>query len=188
MKLLTSLLAGDTAAFEKLCSIYSETVRSMVKAFIARNPSSSHLKDDLISEGVLAVVNTLRTLQETQESPEDLKLYMGTAIWHGFLLGVENEQTIRSPLKKRKYYKSEFEKVKQSPHELNEIADREYADLNELMDSLNAACRNDTEQMVIGMRSEGMSDRQIAHATGYSESTVCRMRQRVEQRFHEGNS
>lgn len=183
MKLLQSLLTGDEAAFEKLCSVYSEKVRSMARSFVARNSASAHLKDDLISEGVLAVVTTLRAWQAQPATvAENVEGYIATAIRNGFLSAVENEQTIRTPVKRR----GGESKFKQANHDLDEVPESEHCDPEELMEGLRACCNDDIEFAVLQMRLEGLNDDAIARCLRVSESTVRRLRLRVHKRYTEG--
>lgn len=187
VKLFDSLLAGDETAFEKLCSIHGDHVRSMARTFVARNPSSAHLKDDLVSEGVLAVVAALRFIQSNQDGTtvESLEGYLTTSIRNAFLTLVENEQAIRFPLKKRKALKYELQKVKQTPFDMVDVPAAEPSDLDDLMQGFLSVCVTDQERTLVEMRANGHVDQSIARCLGCSITTVQRMRWRIEERFNE---
>lgn len=181
---------GDTDAREKMIQSNMGLVISKVDHFLAFLPKFRHLRDDMISNGFIGLVEAVNKMAADGfidgANPTGL---MGICIQHRLGKTIESEETIRVPArtKKRKQGTKDQITVPQSVSFTDEAAEEEFSydprHMRDLRETLEACCENETELEILRLREEGYVDREIAERLGLPLTTTYVLRRTMYARF-----
>jgi len=125
------------------------------------------LKEDIRSEGVLALIKAVDTLLKGTHKEDGNSLgYISVAISRGMGIFVDDE----------------LKKSNAVPFE-DTASGVSSASLLELWDTLNSICQSEEERNIIEMRSFGYTDSQIAEVLDLPQTTVSQLRRELYDRF-----
>jgi len=127
-------------------------VRSQARVFLNINRTNGHLKDDLVSEGYLALTNVCEMIRETRDVGIANMNYVAKCVWNSFIMCVRNEQTIKPP-------KSHYEYLKRHTLEDDMLVDLNHESLEQIIDDM---ALDDFESHVLSGKLAGYSVSRIA--------------------------
>jgi DNA-directed RNA polymerase specialized sigma24 family protein len=153
----------------------------LLDRFLAKNPTLRHLHDDLKSEGMLALTQAVNENKPTAS----LNRYIRKA----FIIAVNNESTIRIPIRTLSRYAKEGEPIVQPTKETSlewtdSVNDPDPRPLIDLWDELLACCETEVDKSILTMRRDGYKDEDIAPALEIQVSTVHFLRGQIQKRFN----
>lgn len=169
---------GDDKARDDLILGYARLVLAKVGTWITLFPQVSHLSDDMVSEGLLAVTKAVDILiREGDPSEGSLCSYIHTAIINNIGHFLEDEVTIHIP-------RTADDGPVAIPVDDFDLAapDAGYA-MVDLMDTLHASCETPLEREVLDLRMKGYSDQEIADQLDISRASVQFYRAEITNRF-----
>ena len=161
--LIEQLLTGDRSARDKLIEINQPLVRTTVERLLNVWVSCRHLRNDLISEGMLILIETIGKEIERLEAGgtrRPLQNYLITAL----------RRRLIDELEKQASHYQVHQYVKASEHALaaedpifTQIEDREF---------LLSLCESKREREILTLFLEGRNQVDISKETGYTENVV----------------
>lgn len=169
-------------------------VISKVDTFLKLLPGFSHLRDDMISNGFVGLVEVVNQMASEgfvdNANPTGLmslriQSYLGKTI--------EGEQTIRVPARTQKRKQGTKDEITTPAREFTNYTEEEMEEaftydpraMHDLRETLDACCESDAERTIIRMREEGYVDREIAEVLGLPLTTTYVMRRTLYARFLE---
>jgi len=191
-ELYRCVMAGDEQARRQMIEDNMALVSSKVNAFIREHPEAANLRDDLRNAGYIGLVQAVNAMDK-HDNPDNPNPtgYLSIAIHREIKRLADSEAVISVPDRTQRDARKENRQIKapavqqgipQSFADRRQDAQQELMDLRELLDS---CCESDDERMILRMREDGHSDRQIANALGLSHTTTYMMRRELERRFDE---
>jgi len=191
-----STIAGRTpspgwAAREKMIHSNMGLVISQADHFLVFLPQFKHLRDDLISNGLVGLVDAVNKMSEEVPgaNPTNLmSLSINSALGHA----VQKEETIHIPNTTKRRRKKEGQPIK--PHErvtsfddsnMDQMFSYDPRPMRNLRETLDSCCENETEREILRLREEGHVDREIADILDLPLTTTYVMRRTMYARFLE---
>ena len=177
--------AGDREAMDRMIEGNMSLVIDKVDRFVAVHRDAEHLRDDLISEGFVALTTAVNKMAEAgpRESPNPTGLishHIGrrlqdavTQVGFGASArtvsrGVETPKLVSLP--------DEFDAPSRAADPIAML---------ELRDTIQACCESREDKVIIRMRESGSTDAEIAERLNTSVASIYRMRQAIYERFLE---
>jgi RNA polymerase sigma factor (sigma-70 family) len=158
-------------------------VRRALTHFLIRNRKDKYLKDDLLSEGCLAVVRKLRDIEAGKIAPQNVTAYLRRTLANVFSNMAAAQRNIVSP--KGRVARRDRERLPQTEdaylEEVPEKYDRDAA--WHLRDTIDACCESDTELQIVALRAEGYTQAEVAGITGISQAGINALLARIEKRL-----
>lgn len=190
--------AGDKAARDQMIEANVGMVISKVEHFLAFLPRYRHLRDDLISSGMVGLVEAVNLMAsgEKVDEPNPTGLIGLRIQWAIGTNTLESDETIRVPTRSRKRNRvpekaislsEEFSKTL-SPAEMKKVSKMLSYDPRRMLDlreTLDACCENEMEREILRLREEGYVDREIADILDLPLTTTYVMRRTMYARFLE---
>lgn len=171
---------GDDSARERMILGYTKLVLSKVATWVTLFPQVSHLSDDMVSEGLLAVVKSVDVLIKEGDPDEGSPTaYVHTSIINNIGHFLEDEMTIRIP-------RTAEDGPTAIPVDDYDLAVPAHEDgalaAIDLMDSFEAACVTQQDRDILHLRIKGYTDQEIANQLGLCRSVVQLNRQEFIER------
>ena len=162
--LVEAILAGDPNAINRFIEGNMALVTVKVEAFLAKWPQYAYLRDDLLSEGFLALTRAAHELGKEVETfnPQGL---IGTAVNNALIDLVRKEKGV--PLTK------DIE-TSLLVDPISEI---------ELKVDLQALCKGEKDRRIIEMREQGYSHDEIGREVNLCKGNVTRRLQALNARY-----
>lgn len=164
--LFDSIIRGNKAA-QRLVEGNMAYVVNKVIRFLDEHPGFGYLKDDLVSEGFFVLTRLANTLKEVGEDGFSPQALISVSLRNAFLdmIGKEREVPLTDVI------------VDNLKYDTTPTTDMR-------LDIL-ACCLNGTEERIVQLRCEGLTDHRIALLLGMSVRHVGRLRQEIFGRFQE---
>lgn len=167
-------------------------VIAKVDTFLKLLPGFSHLRDDMISNGFVGLVEAVnRMVNEEFVNGANPTGLMAVCIQSHFGKTIEAEQTIRVPTRTQKRKKSKGIDLSPPAREFSDYSEEEMEEaftydprnILDLRETLDACCETDEDRKIIEMREQGYVDREIAEVLGLPLTTTYVMRRTIYARF-----
>jgi RNA polymerase sigma factor (sigma-70 family) len=190
--LFARLMAGDNDVRKKLIETNMVLAENAAEKYVLSRPGVKHLKDDLISDGYLALVKAVDAIKKSQ--PTNVSAYLNAAINHAINLEADNNESQIKCSSKRRF------KSGAVPHKIGTISPNIEGDIpipekrdsgvglveaDNLMNELFACCTNDQERAIVYLRSRGKKNTQIAKRLHIDRTTVGRVIDNVRAKLAE---
>lgn len=186
------LVAGDEAAGDEMIQGNMPLVLLRVDAHLWRSPQLSHLREDMIGAGLLALCEAVDTMKRA-DAISNTTGYLYTAIDKAIGKLTDEESTIVVPQRTQEVARKD-EKELHRPRTIGgnaalALSSRLHASdplaVMELEEEILACCQDELDQRIVTMRTEGHTDAEIAAAVGLTERAVNLRRQKLHERFKE---
>lgn len=190
--LYSQVQGGSVAAAEALITENMPLVVVKVGDFLDAHPQHAHLRDDLVSEGNVALVEWVQRLTRPHEAIKNLSGSLKKALVRAMQslcdrdagLGVcDRTMQRRRALAKSGAAVDELPTVAGGDNldSLPESAGRRHTELRE---EIASCCKTDFERDVVRLREAGYVDAEIGEQLGKHPDTVRQARKRIEARYH----
>lgn len=191
--LFDAVAAGDPAAREQLILQNMPLVQYKVDNFLRAFPKYNYLRDDLVSEGYVGLVEVVNKIARGELENTNPTGYLGLAIQESISIAIEDDALIRVPRRTQNYKKRTGEPL-ELPRKTNTLAEVSWcsdgfdftADMV-LRDELLACCEIEEEREILRLREMGHPDETIAAILGLARVTVYMLRREIYGRFLERN-
>jgi len=171
---------GDEAAKRTLIESNMPLVLSKVECFLRNTPRLSYLRNDLVGQGFLCLIEAVEALcrDSTIEKPSG---YLIAAINNAFGQVVDSEVMVY--YSRFTHYRTRGTDRKLPQQEaLAELGrSNQEIDWIDAEDLLMSCCKDDRERRFVEMRKEGYSNEEIACETGISLRSVYRLSKRLQK-------
>lgn len=181
------LIGGDQSARDEMIQANMALVAVKVEGFIRRNPDHINLRDDLMSEGMVGLVEAVDRMAEKAVAKPSA--YIGQSIQNALIDFVEKESPFRiSRRSRQRAIRQDREitghrKVAMTTEAFGEIASDDPMEVFELRDFIDSCCSNNLELQIVKMREAGSTYQEIATELGTPLNTVNRAMQDIYRRF-----
>lgn len=188
---------GDMAARDEMIRSNMGLVTWKVSQFLVFLPRLRYFNDDLVSSGMIGLVEAVNKMQAhgfiPGTKPSGLMVAcIQSAIGHA----VEHAADVRIPTRTRKrkekkgtHVKAPFKEMTLSLNGCEEEDDLAFSydpqPMQELRETIDACCEDDMEREIIRLREEGYVDREIGEMLSIPLTTIYVMRRTIYARFLE---
>ena len=176
---------GDKKARDQLIELNLPLATMKVDDYLACFPRLEYLRDDLIGDGQLALVDAANRLQSAGKV-KDATSYLRVAIQKaiGNVIDTElygKDRDARRQPDDASYNRQQLAKVCNSDHVIGELEHdpRKEADLLEL---IVGCCESDEERAIVDLRRKGYVDAEIAKTLDIPLTTTYMLRRELYQR------
>ena len=175
---------GSRKAKEQMIEGYMPLVHHKVKSWLAVFPTLAYLRDDMVSEGFLAVVTAVDNIAISNEPKIDNPTgYVSVAIHNQLSNFAMNEAIIRVP---RSVEPDKRASV--SPHVYTGLESAMMTSLDqerliEVKDMLASICRTEYDALIMELRASGYTDAEIGVQLEIPPPTVYMLRRELRERF-----
>jgi len=179
------LLAGVPAARDLMVEANMPLVLDRVESFLRRFPKLEYLRDDLVSEGFMGLINAVDAIGAI---PSDDKLtgYLIKSIINAMADVLEQEAPIRISRRSLRRAKERGDNPTPSFSELDSdhiLLENGDAEMIDVRDTIYACCQTDEEQTVVEAREKGLSYPEIEAKYGITIASTHRMLKRIHERY-----
>jgi RNA polymerase sigma factor (sigma-70 family) len=163
--LVARLLAGDMTARDELIVVNQPLVYVTVTRILRHWPASSHLRDELIGAGSMALVAIVDNLVTTGDVKRPIRNYLITAIRNDIISELRQHT---------RYYKvhHHVDSYAKLPEECLVVEDAGLKRLENL-EYLHVHCKSPQERQVLELFLQGNSRRDIAQRLQVPYNVVC---------------
>ena len=191
-ELVKRLQAGDESAMLPWCEYFQPEIKRQTKAFVkwAGNPIGPNMRDDLASEGMVAVLETAKRIREVTDTDwsacakgythHQIKWRMHDLLTAEMACSPKQAKTLRRILKN-----GDAPPAFRSVNESDAWSVNTDIAVMELWEEIEACCLDEQELTVIRALADDMTLEEVAPIAGCHLSTVMRIRERVWQRYQE---
>src|SRR5690606_9585090 len=109
--LFDAVAEGDQTAREQLIRQNMPLVQYKVDVFLKAFPKYSYLRDDLVSEGYVGLVETVNKIVSGEVENTNLTGYLGLAIQESISTAIEDDALIRVPRRTQNHKKRTGEPI-----------------------------------------------------------------------------
>jgi RNA polymerase sigma factor (sigma-70 family) len=186
------LVDGDESAKEQMIVNNLPLAASCAASYVARHQEYSHLQDDLIGEGFLAIVNAVNTIhQRTNNGNGRITSYIIKCIHRHINRFIDKSPLIPASaraLRRARRDKTAYPAIPK----VTATKDVTRAKLNtsaepigvvELRDTIDSCCLSAEDRAIVAMRQRGSTFQEIAATLGLSCNTTHRMYLEIQHRF-----
>lgn len=178
--LAEQLRLGCERTRQRMIEGYMPLVHSKVNKWINIYPSLEYLEEEMVSEGYLAVVTAVVSIERgNKPANSNVTAYVSVAIVNaiGKFLD-ENSTMIRIP-----------KCSDASPPVIEQIFDRPQRESDptamlEVSDLLTAACVSDEDRAIVDLLSKGYTEREVSAQLDIPQSTVNILRYEIHERYN----
>jgi RNA polymerase sigma factor (sigma-70 family) len=190
-RLYPRVLAGEADAKEQMIVNNLPLAISVVDEFLTKHAGFRHLRDDLIAEAFLAVVNAVQTMSPYQgENSPNPTSYLFKSVYRQ-LTRCLDETPLINPARHRMKHARRTRTAANIPNVASRIdinkttlgGSAESPGVFELRDLISSCCLSPDDQTIVAMRENGSSFQEIAQAIGLSRNTTHRMYAAIRDRF-----
>jgi DNA-binding NarL/FixJ family response regulator len=185
--LYTALRAGDASARSKIIEECvppkGGLVIQAVNQYLQTYPEREYLRDDMVSEGNLALAIAAEALN-TGEEKDNPKAYLDAAIDAAICQLFDKEQTMSVPFSTLRYWRKRGDDGYRYPtrEELDDV-DLPAPDTRDVDEALDSACHDQTDRDIVRLRREGFTDQEIGDQKGIARNTIRVRRRAIANRF-----
>lgn len=170
--LAVQVRAGDEKAREDMMLGNIALAKHKVNTWITLYPHLHYLYEDMLSEGVYGLVRAIDRMSKhpgkEDSNPTGLLSVAITQAIGRFVAREEKEPKIPLP-----------EWV------ANTVEDRDPTEFVDFVDSLYGACDSEEHRIILRMRAEGASEKEIAQVLDCSQQTISIMLDEIRQNFED---
>lgn len=170
--LAVKVRAQDPQAREDLIVGNIPLVRHRVRSWVSLYPHLQYLQEDMVSEGLVGLVEAVNRIAKLPE-PENnnvtgcLSVAITRAVGH-YVAREEVEPKVSLP-----------------DYVAKTVEVRDPTEFVDFVDSLYGACDSDEHRMILQMRAEGASEKEVAAALDCSQQTVSVLLDEIRQNFED---
>ncbi len=154
---------------------YIPLVKSKVTKWLNLYPSLENARDDMLSEGYLAVVKAVNSIATTHI--DNVTAYVSVAIVHHIGDFLDKNYIIRVP------WSSDEDPPNVEPIFEPSVKIAEPGAVLEIMDMIEAACLTDEDRAIVDLLSRGYTEREISAQLDIPQSTVNILRYEIHERY-----
>jgi RNA polymerase sigma factor (sigma-70 family) len=157
---------------------YMPLVRSKVKKWVTLYPSLEHLKEDMTSEGDLAVVRAIDSIKRG-ERPDSSNVtgYVSVSIVNAIGEFLDTSTLIRIPR-----WTDETCPVIETLYEVGLQVQPPNEEV-ELRDLLDTVCQSDQDRAIVDLLSRGYTEREVASQLDMAQQTVNMLKLEIHERY-----
>lgn len=180
------VIAGNEEARREMIEGNMALVTLRVNTFIRFFPQAEFLRDDLISEGLLALVSAVNGMKnrigQADCNPQG---YLLKSISNALGEMLDSESHLQMLSKTVRNKRAEGETLPQQIPMSGSMPDVAFDEqpLRELKEDIWSVAETDEERTVLRMREEGFNDREIGEVLGMPNTTVWVTRRDLYERF-----
>lgn len=177
--LAEQLRLGCERTRQRMIEGYMPLVHSKVNKWINIYPSLEYVEEDMVSEGYLAVVKAINSIESGEYPPNsNVTAYVSVAIVHTIGDFLDSVATIRVP-----------RRADADPPVVEQIFDRPSTSSDptamlEVSDLLEAACVSDEDRAIVDLLSKGYTEREVSAQLDIPQSTVNILRYEIHERYN----
>lgn len=180
------VVSGDESARTEMIESNMALVKFQVERFIFIYPQAKHLKDELISEGYLALCTAVNKLFNSVpvENPKP-SWYLTRAIQRAFSEVLESETHMQASAKTVRVYTDRSEEIPRQIPMSDMMPDMPCDDtsLRDLRELIESCAESEDERQMLTMKENGYSIREIARHLNIPRSTINRSIGEMYKRF-----
>ena len=184
-QLATLVSRGGKAARDEMIESNMAIVAGKVNDYLICFPHLAYLKDDLIGDGNLALVDAADRIMRGEVADKNLMGYLrvAVAIAIGHSIDAELYSSDRSARRHRQNGEDPhpFHKVPNSDHVLSELGHDPRPE-TELLNLIVSQCETDEERAIVDLRMKGYKDDEIARQLDIPKTTIFMLRRELYQR------
>ena len=151
-------------------------VNHMIRGFVARNPNFTSVKDDLISTGLVKVIEAVdRFFEENREFDAHFRNYCRISIVTGVSDFVRANSIIPTP--KDNWTPCEYLQREPLSDEEPDLTERE------VLDRMFSVLQDKTDIKIVNLRLKGRSVKEVSKAVGISATTIYRRLRVIRSRY-----
>jgi hypothetical protein len=177
------VIAGDERAKQEMIEGNMALVTLRVETFIKNCPAAAFLRDDLISEGLLALTTAVNRMEPVSEpNPTG---YILVAVSNAIEELVDKELYMQMSSETARRKRAAGEKLPTQIPVGRGVFEMAYDEtkVRELRDTIESCAETDIERTILKLREEGNSDYDIAAEIDLPRLSIFRMRREMHQRF-----
>jgi RNA polymerase sigma factor (sigma-70 family) len=185
---------GDRQARDQMIELNRPLVTFKVTKYLEQFPQCTHLRDDLLSSGTLALVEAVCKIAAGEHDGENVTAYINKWIHFGVGNVVDIEGGVRIPGRTQRKKKKEgtplqtFSKVSDLEHNfLDTDGLQDPMAVPDLMDEINGLATTPRDKEYVRLKLLGYRDSEVAKKLGVSKGTVFNIKQRLYEQFLERN-
>lgn len=194
-RLYLLVVAGDSAAKEEMIISNLSLVPVKVQSYLLHFPQCEHLRDDLISQGFVAVVEAVNNMIGNEIDEPNPTGYISQCIQYALGDLMDQEATVRVPKRTYLEHKAAGHEIHRPEREatvgFEDVLEREARtdprSMVDLRDELAGCCECRWDKSILRLREQGYSDADIAQQLGIPKTTAYMMRRGIYARFLERN-
>lgn len=186
IELLPLVAAGDEAAREEMIVLNMPLVTFKVDAYLSCFPHLEYLRDDLVSEGNVALVEAVNRCRECGGGAINPIGYLSVAIHKQIGHFVDNEVFAHGErtTRLRRQQGRDLDRVHKVSNSDYVLASLEFDTRKEgdLLEAILGCCETDEERAIVDLRIKGYVDEEIASQLEISKTTIFMLRRELYQR------
>lgn len=178
------LLAGDRSQRDVLIIAAQRLVKLAVGRFIERNYDARYLREDLHSEGTLALIQAVDVLCDGRSAVENVAGYLRLQVKSACRDYFDNDGTVGSGKSTKSNRRRAGLDSKDKPCvPISACDDLPSDERQAVLYRLLSLCETEEERQIVRLRAERMTDAQIGNTIGLTQQTINRRRQKIECRY-----
>lgn len=178
VELYSQVQAGDPTSINAMIENNLPYVHWRVRSFLTEWPIYANLEDELISSGYDSVVTSVHALVGKEHANPNPTGYISTAIYRSIIKVIKQ---LASNIASRQT-KKPTKVVPLKPHRCSKPAPCD-SKQRELMDEILGCCESDNERLVIQMKADGCTEREISSRVGIPQQSLNRLINDIYTRF-----
>lgn len=185
-KLHSRVTVGDEAAKQRMIEGNMPLVVNKVEALVAKAPALAYLYDDMLSAGLLRLVEAVDSIANLPADDSDMVAgYLAKAITNAIADEIESSSTIHVARRSLKRLKSKGDcppvatTLEHDPIQEVSAAHRVF----EMRDLVMSCCKSEHERAVVTLREAGYTCEEIGAQLSISKPTVTRYLRQIAARY-----
>lgn len=183
-ELFPLVVAGDGRARDEMIVLNMPLVIFKVEAYLGCLPHLGYLRDDLIGEGNLSLVEAVNKIRAGGVDPQKVTGYLSLSIHRaiGHFIDGELYSSDRQARKQRRRGDDPtlLHKVPNSDFVLSQLEEDTRRE-DDLLETILGYCETDEERAIVGLRIKGYKDDEIANQLEISKTTIFMLRRELYQ-------
>lgn len=184
-ELFAHVVAGDASAVSEMIEVNLPVVLLKVNDLLSACPHLEYMREDLVSEGNLALVESVSLIKERGVENTNITAYLWTAVLKSIGHYVDDELYSSDRTARRRRQNGDeqeiLHKVPNSDFVLGNL-EHDPRDEADLLDLVQGSCRSDEEWAIVDLRIKGYKDQEIARQLDMPKTTVFMLRRELYQR------
>jgi RNA polymerase sigma factor (sigma-70 family) len=177
---------GNADAREHMILGYTPLVMHKVESWLSVFPTLAYLRDDMVSEGKLAVVKAVNKIAEGYKPETDNPTgYVSVAIHNGISNFAMDEATIRVPRGVAPDQRASVSVRVFEGLETDMAATMAHEELVDTKDVLDSLCQTEYDRAIMDLRERGYTDAEVAAQLEIPPTTVYMLRRELYERFQQ---
>lgn len=181
------VVAGDTTASGEMIEVNMPVVGLKVNDLLQVCPHFEYLRDDLVGEGNLALVEAVARIARGDVKNTNITSYLWTAVMKSIGNFIDEElfsDTSGRTVRSRRSAGVDQTPSTKAPNSDFVLGNLEYDPRGEaeLLDLIQGCCESDEERAIVDLRIKGYVDSEIARQLDIPKTTVFMLRRELYQR------